>query len=955
MRKFLFFLILLLISTGISFTQNISTIKNLFKDADYDISQEDYEIALNKLLRIYKYDSLNANVNYLIGLCFVNTINKKTEALKYLSHSVTQLTPAYKQGMFEEKKAPYDALLLYGDALSRNLEFEKAMDQYFVFKAKVNQRDIEKLNEADRKIRNCEFAKVLIKYPVGFNKQIIPGLSSGVSDYNPVVTPDESSIFFTSEQLTGKRTDERRIYYSYKKGDKWLPSQNITEVIGSDYTLATVFLSSNGKTLLFCDDDESKQSIYESKLEMKRWRTPKRMMKKINSGGSQSFASMTKNEKIIYFSSNRKGGYGGYDIYKIEKKGGDWTEPINMGPKVNTHYNDINPIINTEGSRLVFASEGLSSMGGYDLFYVELQKDGICSEPMNFGYPVNTPGDNTYIWPNEDGCSGYMFFTDPNTTTEYDLYRVTIVPNKEISFAFSDLDKMASQYLDTGKIAELKQKITPDDTTHTDILPAESDTSTLMTILIKVTKNPLESSYLREIEGVKAYRCADGTIRYYYGQYYRFEDAARDFDKILKVGFYSAQLKNVSEDTLYFHASSDLYFTEDHLSDSNNLITEDNSKNEIKNQSDDSKKGKDIQSENEIEKQKQVEQDQKNKEIEKQKIAEENKLKKEQELIKKNEDVEKKKDKVKIYNETDGKFLNDITEQLLNAEDDIFTIQIATVAKTGNAKYLQNVSYATEHECKDGMVRYTTGVFKSEQEAAAELRKLRQAGYKDAYVINFKKLKSKFYNEEDISDHIRTYNLKPIVLEAITEETRLYSIQIASSIKQAPDGYFSELPNVKEKQTPNGYFKYYYGKFKGYPEAKAEVEKARNLGYKDAFIIKYSEADRDVSSETKDVKTDVTVEKSSETDDKNKDDSKVNAASEITGTYTIQVASSKKRAATSYFKGLEIVEIEGNNGWFIYISGSYDSLKDARAALKKVVKIGFDDAFINRSSKYNKE
>ena len=113
----------------------------------------------------------------------------------------------------------------------------------------------------------------------------------------------------------------------------------------------------------------------------------------------------------MYFASERPGGYGGRDIWMATlKDDGTWGNVRNMGPKVNTEENEDAPFLHPNGLILMYSSEGHNSMGGYDIFQTELTpKDSMWSEPgepVNLGYPVNTPGDDKYFVLGLDGKHG---------------------------------------------------------------------------------------------------------------------------------------------------------------------------------------------------------------------------------------------------------------------------------------------------------------------------------------------------------------------------------------------------------------------------------------------------------------------------------------------------------------------------------------------------------------------
>lgn len=122
----------------------------------------------------------------------------------------------------------------------------------------------------------------------------------------------------------------------------------------------------------------------------------------------ESTASITPDGKTIYFASDRIGGHGGLDIYRIERKSdGTWTAPINLGPEVNTAANEDAPFIHPDQQTLFFTSDGPRSMGGRDIFKTMLV-NGKWTRPENMGYPVNTTANDNYFTLIADGTRGYF-------------------------------------------------------------------------------------------------------------------------------------------------------------------------------------------------------------------------------------------------------------------------------------------------------------------------------------------------------------------------------------------------------------------------------------------------------------------------------------------------------------------------------------------------------------------
>lgn len=139
-------------------------------------------------------------------------------------------------------------------------------------------------------------------------------------------------------------------------------------------------------------------------------------------GGSDLFFF---NDTICLFSSNRPGGYGGYDLYISLFTQGAWSKPANLGPAINSFYNDRFPFLTRDGLTLYYSSDNLQSMGGFDVFFSTFDTEASAwGYPVNPGYPFNSPLDDTYPILSQDGMTGYLSSNRKEGYGEYDIYRI---------------------------------------------------------------------------------------------------------------------------------------------------------------------------------------------------------------------------------------------------------------------------------------------------------------------------------------------------------------------------------------------------------------------------------------------------------------------------------------------------------------------------------------------------
>jgi hypothetical protein len=209
--------------------------------------------------------------------------------------------------------------------------------------------------------------------------------------------------------------------------EKWGYPVNLTPELQIDGDIFISCLSSDGKVLFLSKDDNTNSDIYVSSFSGKTWNKVQKLNRNINTKYWESHGFMSEDGQTLIFASDRPGGFGGLDLYISRKVKGDWGPAVNLGPEINTEFNEDRPFLIKGGSLLFFCSQGHENMGGYDIFRSEFQSNSLWSKPSNLGYPVNTPDDNVFFMPASDGLSGYYSLRrDTEGYGREDIYRVIL-------------------------------------------------------------------------------------------------------------------------------------------------------------------------------------------------------------------------------------------------------------------------------------------------------------------------------------------------------------------------------------------------------------------------------------------------------------------------------------------------------------------------------------------------
>ena len=388
----------------------------------------------------------NYNVNYKAGRAYLLSFNRKKAALPFLKKAVTgDISKNYDPLSSSEGKVPVEVYYYYAKALHLNNNFNKAEENYDLFIRKASVKHF-LYPEAELGIKQLANAKVLITTPVEFEIENLGAIvNSEYPDFSPVISVDENALFFTSARLradssnfgvfdrqTGLHFED--IYVSYKdRNGKWQEPELLS--INTTEHNATVNVSVDGQTL-YIYKDVNGGDIYESRLVGETWSEPVPMSSQINSSAWETHLTITPDGQTIYFVSDRKGGLGGRDIYQVNKlPDGKWSRPSNLGPRINTPYDEDAVFISPDNQTLYFSSKGHDSMGGFDIMYSIRDENGEWSEPINIGYPINTTDDDVFFVTSPDGQRAYYSSVRETGYGEKDIYLIHLPDPQRVNLA----------------------------------------------------------------------------------------------------------------------------------------------------------------------------------------------------------------------------------------------------------------------------------------------------------------------------------------------------------------------------------------------------------------------------------------------------------------------------------------------------------------------------------------
>ncbi len=435
MRK-LILLILLFCFSGL-FSQSLNTKKWRKTEKDsMEKGQAFYDdnlklLALPIFLELHKNHTEEGYLIYITGLCALERSDVHPLALELLQK-------AYDKN----KKIPNIDFSL-AQAMHLNYKFDEALAQLEIYKTKNKKLSPEKTEAVSLLTDYCNNGKKLVANPLPAKIQNIGRpLNTPASEYVPIISSDEETMVYTyvGDSSIGGRQNYfnepdvygmfyEDVYITHKKDGQWERGRGVGPTVNTNDHDAAVSLSADGQTLFIYKDNRSNGGdLYVSVLEGNTWSVASALRGEVNQMLSwEGSCSMSADGKTLFFVSDRKGGYGGRDLYKATlATDGSWGNVQNLGDKINTKYDDDAPFIHPDGRTLIFSSCGHNSMGSYDIFRTTLNPaDSSWSAPENLGYPINSPDRDSYYVLSADGKHGYYASGKEDGEGLQDIYMVT--------------------------------------------------------------------------------------------------------------------------------------------------------------------------------------------------------------------------------------------------------------------------------------------------------------------------------------------------------------------------------------------------------------------------------------------------------------------------------------------------------------------------------------------------
>lgn len=848
--KYFFISICIVFSTVIANGQS-PQLRQKLQDAEYFFLNEDYEQALKLYKDILKMDPKNFNINYKIGLCYQRMPFEAGRSIPYLQKAVTGISKAYVEGSITEKKAPLQSLYHLAYAYHTNKYYDEALGVYQRYIDTLPISDNYNFQIAQRQMQSCRNAKEISKKPVPveiFN--IGNTINSGWDEFNPCPTSDGKLLFFTrlvevkQTSKSGAEDANRKVYkIMYTENiseDKWTEPKDISEQLQTGGLCNTVSINHDGTFLILFKNtwenggmtDFGTGTLYYSTRKSRNdaWTPMKKFNKNVSSVNNETHAMISPDGNRLYVTSDRKGGFGGLDIYMSEKVKGDWGPLRNLGPAINTAFDEQTPIICEDGVTMYFSSEGHYNMGGLDIFKTSMIAKNVWSEPVNIGAPINSPENNAYFYPIMNGKQAFYALARHEgyfTFGASDIYQVEFLDvkpqEKELPVtlqgvvSFDDnkpLDYTVAVTVVNVTTKDTVKKITPNDAGEYSLVVPAGEYKIYFTRPkyntvekhVSIAKTTVEKTvqvnailYPEAVDNKKYY-----VIRNIYFDLNSFElnrDALIEANKLLSI-----MIENPS---LYIEVigHTDSYGNADY----NQKLSENRSRAVI-----------DYLAKNGVEYERFVS------------TAAGTTRKAVMDV---NETGNVDADKAKLNRRVEIRVLktkgdaeiivDNRPDELKFKEFNRFSILLMdTVAKQDVKKFTNLGTGVTvmEFANKNGTYYYYYGDFKSKADASIALNNAIDKGYKKAQMI----------------DYFALNNSNDFVINNPVKYTKKYTIQLQALEKPLILHANPIMAEAKKYQTKDGYYRYTYKEYNDMKEAELDLKKVIEYGFTDAVIVEVS-------------------------------------------------------------------------------------------------------------------
>lgn len=335
--------------------------------------------------------------------------------------------------------------LKYARSLKQDGQYDKAVKAFQDFqKSYTGEGKAVLADIVETEIEGCELAKSLSLQPQPEVETLHPGAGINTSDNEFAPIAMAQDVLYFSSTMGG----QARIYRSEFSNNAWskgVTPANFPVVQNGQYCHGSLSPDETRFYFTICENKgkfgnlTTRCEIFLIRREGAGWSAPERLPETINTKGvtsTQPWVAHRGDVEILYFASNRSGGRGGMDLWYVTRNlnsDSGFSQPVNLGATINSLGDEMTPYYDQTEGMLYFASNGLPSLGGFDLFKARGDLTNW-SVPENAGLPFNSSADDAYLVKSTDGRSVFLssnriFAGEKLNSLDDDLFEIRFKPN----------------------------------------------------------------------------------------------------------------------------------------------------------------------------------------------------------------------------------------------------------------------------------------------------------------------------------------------------------------------------------------------------------------------------------------------------------------------------------------------------------------------------------------------
>jgi outer membrane protein OmpA-like peptidoglycan-associated protein/tetratricopeptide (TPR) repeat protein len=444
LKKSLILLGIVALST-FSFSQSLNSVNPNNPKSDGDEQKLQMAVVLIMDGYLYEADKIvdellisdpeNAYYNYLKGFNSLYSAKDHEKALKHF-HKTIDPEQGKLQLLEADSRVTNDVYYHTASAYQFLEDIDNAEKFYTTFLELSSKRSV-LYKEAELRLKQCAVAKGLLASQTKIEVKLIDGaINTKFPEYSPVISADGNELYYTSRRAWANidqseymypidNSYPEDVYFSVKDYDgTWGESVRL-DLCSPLNNEASVSLTANMNTLYVYSDRAGNGNLFHSEYEKDDFASMDDIKyKELNTDSWEPHYVSSEDSTLIIFSSDRKGGEGGRDLWSIRKTNDGWTKPINLGTNVNTPQDEDAPFVSLDGEYLYYSSNGDKSMGGFDVMRAKINNLGQPAATENLGYPINSGGDDVFYSVTYDGTDAYFSSFRKGGVGENDIYHL---------------------------------------------------------------------------------------------------------------------------------------------------------------------------------------------------------------------------------------------------------------------------------------------------------------------------------------------------------------------------------------------------------------------------------------------------------------------------------------------------------------------------------------------------